>query len=72
MIGKRIAQSALAWSAVLIASAVLVGYLLDIPLLHTPVDALLGRPPSVIGMAPTTAIVLIILGAERIIDNLRK
>ena len=68
---KRITQSFLGWTVVMIAALVLLGNLLNVSFLKAPFDALLHRPPSTIGPAPTTTIMFILLGIAVILMNSR-
>jgi hypothetical protein len=56
MYGRRIAQIVLSTCALILASAVLMGYFFGVPFLLEPVDAMSGRTASVVGMAPSTAL----------------
>jgi hypothetical protein len=50
---------------VFVGVMVLIGYFIDYQPLYTPIDTIFKHPPSTIGMSPTTALCLILLGAER-------
>ena len=71
MIALRIVQTTLGCCVIVIALAVITGFFSGMPLLEAPVMTATGIIPNPYGMAPTTAICLVMLAICVILSTLK-